>query len=174
MALGQAGKHNKTANYIFKEYRLQCKLGWAIGLVSKLKWNTEMEITTDFKQIYEANAAVIVAMQDLGFVTPECMLDIRGPDSFTVTLRCSWNKGPRLNNGLLQCHIGKTAGEAYRKALKKLADMPDPKTVAMNAHMKRIAECVDKGRADGIPDEYIDPLCVVTKSMSDNLLAAPK
>ena len=51
-----------------------------------------------------------------------------------------------------------------------IAAMPDPVTAKLHNHMRRVADCIDKGREDGIDDAYIAPLVVVKAAMTENLL----
>lgn len=54
-----------------------------------------------------------------------------------------------------------------------IAALPDPTVRAVQNHMARVADCIDKGRAGGIDDAYIAPLVAVKAAMAENLLAAP-
>ena len=77
------------------------------------------------------------------------------------------------------CHsydrIGYVKGETFAECLDALdafiVAMPSPEAVKLHNHMKRVAECIDKGREDGIDDAYITPLVVVKAAMTENLLA---
>ena len=55
-----------------------------------------------------------------------------------------------------------------------LDNLPTPETAALRAHNSRIADVIDKARADNIPDEYVSPLVVVREALSSNLLTVTK
>jgi len=68
---------------------------------------------------------------------------------------------------------GDTPEAALADADRIIAALPDLNTAKLHSHMARVAACIDKAHADGIADEYVTPLRVTVKAMSDNLLAAP-
>ena len=68
---------------------------------------------------------------------------------------------------------GDTPDAAIADAFAIIAALPDPDTAMLNKHMRRVADCIDKGREDGIDDAYIAPLVVVKAAMTENLLAKP-
>lgn len=76
------------------------------------------------------------------------------------------------SDGFLQAEFcyGDTTDEMFDKAFGLIAALPDPETAKMRNHMKRVADCIDKGREDGIDDAYIAPLVVVKAAMTENLL----
>lgn len=65
---------------------------------------------------------------------------------------------------------GETPEAAIASAFDIIASLPDLGTAKLRDHMRRVADCIDKGREDGVDDEYIAPLVVVKQAMSDNLL----
>jgi len=65
---------------------------------------------------------------------------------------------------------GDTPDEAIADAFKIITALPDLATAAIKRHMSRVADCIDKGREDGIDDAYIAPLVVVKAAMTENLL----
>lgn len=78
-------------------------------------------------------------------------------------------------NSLTQADFfyGDTPDEMFDKAIAFIAAMPDPATANLQNHMRRVADCIDKGREDGIDDAYITPLVAVKAAMTENLLAKP-
>ena len=74
--------------------------------------------------------------------------------------------------------IGEAKGDTPEAALddadRIIANLPSPESAKLQQHMERVAICIDKAHADGIPDEFVTPLRVTVKAMSDNLLAPPK
>ena len=65
---------------------------------------------------------------------------------------------------------GDTPDAAIADAFAIIAAHPDIATANLHNHMKRVADCIDKGREDGIDDAYIAPLVVVKAAMTENLL----
>ena len=70
--------------------------------------------------------------------------------------------------------LGTAKGDTPEAALDAadaiIAALPSPEIAKLRAHMARVADCVDKARADNIADEYVTPLCATIAAMSDNLL----
>ena len=67
---------------------------------------------------------------------------------------------------------GTTLEECLDAAFAIVANMPTPETAALHRHMKLLADVVDHGTANNIPDEYVDPARVTIKAMTGNLLPA--
>ncbi len=65
---------------------------------------------------------------------------------------------------------GNTPEDAIADAFTIIAALLDYKTTKLNDHMRRVADCIDKGREDGIDDAYISPLVVVKQAMAKNLI----
>lgn len=72
---------------------------------------------------------------------------------------------------------GKAKGDTPEAALDAadaiVAALPAPEQARLQAHLERVADCVDKARADNIADEYVTPLTATVAAISANLLAAP-
>lgn len=103
---------------------------------------------------YLANALV-----EKGIVDPCCEIDIH---SGSIS---SWYMRGQNLTGVFPAD--------FDAACAFIAALPDEKTRALQQHMKRVIDCIDKGRADGISDEYIAPLAAVKEALSGNLLPAP-
>ncbi len=54
------------------------------------------------------------------------------------------------------------------------AALPSAETITMRTYLGKLADAVDYGHTNGIPSEYVDPVRITQKAMSDNLLGAPK
>lgn len=65
---------------------------------------------------------------------------------------------------------GDTPDAAIADAFAIIAALPDIADAKLHDHMKRVADCIDKGRDDGIDDAYITPLVAVKTAMTENLL----
>ena len=68
---------------------------------------------------------------------------------------------------------GDTPCAALAAADAFVAAMPDLAITQLHGHMKRLAACIDKGRAVGIDEAYLAPLAVTVKAISANLLPPP-
>ena len=81
----------------------------------------------------------------------------------------------RVNGGTDNLGIGKgdTPEAALDDADRIIAALPDPETAKLNRHIARVADCIDAAHSDGIDDEYVTPLRLTVKAMSDNLLTGP-
>jgi len=54
------------------------------------------------------------------------------------------------------------------------AALPTAETITMRTYLGKLADAVDYGHANGIPAEYVDPVRITQKAMSDNLLGSPE
>jgi hypothetical protein len=68
---------------------------------------------------------------------------------------------------------GGTPEAALDDADAAVAALPPIENAKLHNHMARVADCIDKAAADGIDDEYVTPLRMTVKAISDNLLAPP-
>ena len=74
------------------------------------------------------------------------------------------------NDYMIGTAKGDTPEAAISGAFAMIAALPDCQTAKLHAHMRRVADCIDKGREDGIDDTYITPLVAVKTAMTENLL----
>jgi hypothetical protein len=65
---------------------------------------------------------------------------------------------------------GETPEAALGDAEAIVAALPPLHVTRMNDHMARLAGCIDKAHDDGIADEFVTPLRMTVKAMTDNLL----
>ncbi len=68
---------------------------------------------------------------------------------------------------------GETPEAALADADAAITALPDPATIKLHNHMTRVAACIDKATEDGIAVEYVTPLRMTVKAISDNLLSPP-
>lgn len=125
------------------------------------------------EEIQAALDALPGAMAAKGCITPSAEYHVASQKPGWLLLRFS-EKGATLGTHGLQFYLRKTPAECFAAALDAIAAMPEPQTAALHRHMARLGEAVDLARADGIPDEYVNPVSLTIKAMSDNLLAAPQ
>lgn len=72
--------------------------------------------------------------------------------------------------------IGRIMAETFTGVLDDLdafiAALPDPETLVLRTYLGKLANAVDYGHQNGIAAEYVDPVRITQKAMSDNLLTA--
>jgi len=96
--------------------------------------------------------------------------------NFDMTLKADANTFIYMNSySFLKAEFcyGETPEKMFEAAFAFVAALPDPATAAIQRHMERVADCIDKGREDGIDDAYITPLVAVKTAMTENLLMKP-
>lgn len=136
--------------------------------------NKEETQMTDIT-ITEINArlsALVVAMLAKGLRQPKVTFWINADADYQVALRAGdgygsadhWYDYPGSYEPMA----------AIDKAFAIISAFPDPVTAKLNNHMRRVADCIDKGREDGIDDAYIAPLVNVKVAMTENLLTVQK
>jgi hypothetical protein len=123
-------------------------------------------------------AEIVVAMTEKGFVTPRCEVSI-DEWKFGVALWCERDEGPQLNPSdftlsYLDNHFGATPVEAFAAARKRIAEQPTPEQAALSEFHHKVAEAIDYGRDNNIPDEYVAPLRTSHAAMTENLLSVTK
>ena len=69
---------------------------------------------------------------------------------------------------------GDTPSAALASADAIVAALPSLVAARNGRHMARIADCIDKAKADGIADEYVTPLRMTVAAMTENLLTVAK
>ena len=111
------------------------------------------------------------AMVQRGMNTPD--VRVMATSSGNAPVAMYWSSADELYNDRWTYLTGDNLTDACAKDAAYLAALPMPKAIAMQNHMTRVADCIDKGRAAGLDDAYIAPLVVVKAAISDNLLAAP-
>lgn len=119
----------------------------------------EQDITS---RLVAAHTALVGKLCGQPKIEPSIRLNQRGEIGVTIYGRINYDQ------------IGYAKGETFEDCLDQLdffiAAMPDPATAKLHNHMRRVADCIDKGREDGIDDAYIAPLVVVKAAMTENLL----
>jgi len=108
-------------------------------------------------------------MSEKRCVNPRATLNIRANVGLELWLHTA-EDGPQV--GTHNCHIinGDNVADMVAEAKAHIAALPDPDVSALNSYMNNLAEAVDQGRADGVPDEYVDPVSQTIGVISDNLL----
>jgi len=129
-----------------------------------------MDVTEITARLYAIGAAILDKTGETPWLPPSlkisdnrCRIDLYG------ALRTGVNGGGvGLGTGK-----GDTLEAALDDADRIIAALPDLENAKLHRHMARVADCIDAAHSDGIADEYVTPLRLTVKAMSDNLLAGP-
>jgi hypothetical protein len=134
-------------------------------------------MTKDYTTIAEALEAIqslVPLMVEKGVVTPEARYTHHDIGQADVWLRFSSKKGAQITeDGYAVYHSG-TIREAVGQARAAIMALKDPEIEAIARYQRKIATAVDEGRADGIPEEYTNPVSAVVHTIHENLLEVAK
>lgn len=115
-------------------------------------------------RLVELSAALVAKLDAQPWVGPDATISSSGRVRIGLYAK-SCSDDPQFARG-------DTFEECFEAAFAIVADMPTPENKALHHHMKLLADVVDHGVANIIPDEYVDPARVTIKAMTDNLLTA--
>ena len=113
------------------------------------------------------------AMADKGLIVPEATVLINSGGRNSVLAQ--WRKDSRSAYSDRSQHF--SAGDTLADldaADAWVAALPTAESLTMTTYLGKLADAVDYGHSNGIPDEYVDPVRITQKAMSDNLLGAPE
>ena len=117
--------------------------------------------------------ALASAMADKGLIKPTPDATIEAGGVLRVVAR--WHKNAKSFYGDASEYFRRDSiPDALAAADAWVAALPTPETIAMTTYLGKLADAVDYGHTNGIPSEYVDPVRITQKAMSDNLLGAPK
>ena len=119
------------------------------------------EITT---QLYAISRALVEKTGEQPWVAPALRIE---DGKCSVHLARAYHRTSDYTVGTAK---GDTPDAAIADAFAIIAALPDIADAKLHDHMKRVADCIDKGRDDGIDDAYITPLVAVKTAMTENLL----
>ena len=113
------------------------------------------------------------AMADKGLIVPEATVLITAGSKASILL--GWRKDSRSHYSDRSQHFatGDTLAD-LDAADAWVAALPTAESLTMTTYLGKLADAVDYGHSNGIPDEYVDPVRITQKAMSDNLLGAPE
>ena len=124
--------------------------------------DTDMDVTEITARLYAIGAAILDKTGERPWLAPSmtikdnvCRIGVYGGKDYIGTGK------------------GDTPEAALDDADRIIAALPDLENAKLHRHMARVADCIDAAHSDGIADEYVTPLRLTVKAMSDNLLAAP-
>lgn len=121
-------------------------------------------------EMNSAISAIVPLLIAKGVINAAAELHIRANETPQIWLRGSDSQGVQF--GSYGAHIvnGDTVSICFQQAMDFISEMQDPETAALHRYMQKLGDVVDQGRKYGIPDEYVDPVSLTVKAMSDNLL----
>jgi len=123
-----------------------------------------MDVQAITQRLYAIGEAILEKTGESPWSGPDLTIQ---DNKCTIQIWSGWKVG---NYKLIGTAKGETPDVALDTADAIIAALPDPEIAKLHAHMARVADCIDKAHADGIADEYVTPLRVTVKAMSDNLL----
>jgi len=126
-----------------------------------------MDVTEITARLYAIGAAILDKTGETPWIGPS--LKIRD-NACSVDLYRDYGNG---TDYIIGTATGDTPEAALDDADRIIAALPDLENAKLHRHMARVADCIDAAHSDGIADEYVTPLRLTVKAMSDNLLAGP-
>ena len=127
-----------------------------------------MDVTEITARLYAIGAAILDKTGEKPWIAPTMRI---ADDVCSIDLMKAYRKG--RSDYMISTAKGDTPQAAFDDADRIIAALPSPDTANLQRHMRRVADCIDAAHSDGIADEYVTPLRVTVKAMSDNLLIAP-
>ncbi len=125
-----------------------------------------MNVSEITSQLYSISRALVEKTGKKPWIAPK--LEVYD-DKCGIDLMRGYKMSGR-NDYMVGTAKGNTPEDAIADAFTIIAALPDPETAKLSNHMRRVADCIDKGREDGIDDAYITPLVAVKTAMAENLL----
>jgi hypothetical protein len=119
-------------------------------------------------QIREAMVLLCGALAEKGVITPQASLTINDSGKPNIHMSCRYDTEP-FDGEKYKVIFG---DDCIDQAMAYVAAMPSPDTAHLHAFMRKLADAVDYGHANNIPAEYVDPVRITQKAMSDNLLVS--
>jgi len=129
-----------------------------------------MDVTEITARLYAIGTAILDKTDEKPWLAPT--LNIKD-NACSVDLFKALRIGTDRGKDYIGTGKGGTPEAALDDADRIIAALPDLENVKLHRHMARVADCIDAAHSDGIADEYVTPLRLTVKAMSDNLLAGP-
>jgi hypothetical protein len=127
-----------------------------------------MESEMDTAEIQSRLDALVPAMIAKGFRQPETVVNIRSQGQIAV--RGSWKDEKNTYGESFQYKHADTAEEAFALFEAWVASQPDAKERRLNEFLSAVGAAADLGRELGIDAEFVNPMLVTMKSLSENAL----
>ncbi len=119
-----------------------------------------------YEEMRALTAKWVKDMGEKGVVRPEAQIWIRANDRTVVHLG-----GIGFQSKFF---YGETVEECAAQAEKFIAEMPDPQVAILQNYAKKLADAIDYGHENNVPDKLVDPVRRAQKATSDMMLPAPK
>jgi len=129
-----------------------------------------MDVTEITARLYAIGAAILDKTGETPWLGPSLNIS---DNVCSIDLYKAMRIGSKRGNDSLGTGKGDTPEAALDDADRIIAALPDLENAKLHRHMARVADCIDAAHSDGIADEYVTPLRLTVKAMSDNLLAGP-
>jgi hypothetical protein len=126
-----------------------------------------MDVTEITARLYAIGAAILDKTGETPWIAPKLSI---ADGECRIGLYRDYGNG---NGYIIGTASSVTVNGALDDADCIIAAMPDLENAKLHRHMARVADCIDAAHSDGIADEYVTPLRLTVKAMSDNLLAGP-
>ena len=133
-----------------------------------------MKDYTTIAEALEAIQSLVPLMVEKGVVRPKSEFDVFDTGRARIWLMFDSEKGAKLGNRGYAAYHAETIREAVKEARAAIMALKDPEIEAIVRYQRKIATAVDEGRADGIPEEYTNPVSAVIHTIHENLLEVTK
>ena len=124
------------------------------------------------EQIQTAMGALVSAMLGKGVITPRAEFIIKGNEQFAVHLQSSYDS-KCLNGSWLETKSGDAPEALISWANEFVSSLKSAEEKVLRTYLGKLADAVDYGHENGIAAEYVDPVRITQKAMSENLLSPP-
>ena len=127
------------------------------------------------EEIKAALDQLVVAMLAKGVVMPHADFQVasNNPLPYSAILWCSLETKCLGGEYIRGSYKLATAEAALDDARAYIDALPDPDAKVMRTYLGKLADAVDYATEHSIADEFVDPVRLTRKAMSDNLLPPP-
>jgi hypothetical protein len=123
-----------------------------------------------YDEIKTALAEIVPMMAEKGLRLPEAMAHINGQGQSWIIACHAKTPSSFYADERKYFTIETTIPAAIAEARAWVEALPTPETKAQTDYMRMLADAVDFGHENNIPAEYVDPVRVTQKAMTENLL----
>ena len=123
-----------------------------------------------YEEIKTRLGLIVKAMMDKNIKTPDAQFSVRTNAGPSIYITC----GDKAFDGDNYKFIFADAPEdALSKADALIASMVSGEEKVLRTYLGKLADAVDYGHENGIAAEYVDPVRITQKAMTENLLSPP-
>ncbi len=122
--------------------------------------------TMTYEEMRALTAKLAKELGEAGVMRPEAQIWIRANARTTVYLDGHDFQSKFFN--------GETVEECAAQAEKFISEIPDPQVLVLQNYAKKLADAIDYGHENNVPDKLVDPVRRAQKATSDMMLLAPK